>query len=226
MTKALFITSTGTEIGKTLVACTLAHQAWAQGRVVRVLKPVATGFDEKYPEHTDTAHLLAAAGETATPEAIAQATPWRFHDAIAPDMAAAREGRGIDFGLVVEHCRAAMATDHLTLIEGIGGVMVPLGPHETVRDLIAALAVPAVLVAGSYLGTLSHTLTAARALAERNIALAGIVVSESASSPVPADETASALERHTGARVLTVPRLAAGPRPWEAAPPLTELLPR
>jgi dethiobiotin synthetase len=190
-----------------------------------MLKPVATGFDDARPENSDTARLLAAAGEAVTPETIARATPWRFRDAISPDMAAVREGRSIDPGALVEHCRAAMAGDHLTLIEGIGGVMVPLGPRETVRDLVAALAIPAVLVAGSYLGTLSHTLTAVRALAERHVPLAGIVVSESEASPVLVAETASALARHTAARVLTVPRLAPRARMWEAAPSLLELLP-
>jgi dethiobiotin synthetase len=86
----------------------------------------------------------------------------------------------------------------VTLIEGIGGVMVPLDAEHTVLDWIAALAAPALLVVGSYLGTLSQSLTAAAALRQRGITIAGVVVSESAEQPGPAAETAATLARFLG----------------------------
>src|SRR5690606_10379962 len=93
------------------------------------------------------------------------------------------------------------------LIEGIGGVMVPLDDRHTVLDLIAAIDAPALLVAGSYLGTLSHTLTAAGMLAARGCRLAGIVISESAAAPMPVAETAAVLRRFVpDAPVVVVPR--------------------
>ena len=93
----------------------------------------------------------------------------------------------------------------MTLIEGIGGVMVPLDTRHTVLDWISALGAPALLVVGSYLGTLSHSLTAAAALQQRAVPLLGVVVSESETQPVPAEETAAALARFlasTPVRVL------------------------
>ncbi len=99
--------------------------------------------------------------------------------------------------------------------------MVPLTATETVLDWITALHVPALLVTGSYLGTLSHTLTAAEALRARGIAVAAIVVSESEESPVPLEETVATLKRFLpGMRFLTLPRLKKG----EEAPDLVGAL--
>jgi dethiobiotin synthetase len=125
-------------------------------------------------------------------------------------MAAAREGRTIDFAEVVGFCRDAIATrDGALLIEGVGGVMAPLDPRHTVLDWMAALDIPLVLVAGSYLGTISHTLTALDVLRRRGLAVACLVISESAGSPVGLDETREALARWAGGPdVVALPRLA------------------
>jgi dethiobiotin synthetase len=224
MSTELFITAAGTDVGKTLITCALAHQLKARGDPVRVLKPVASGFDDDAPQDSDTCHLLSAAGVEPTAAAIEAATPWRFHAPISPDMAAAREGRAIDFAALTDHCRAALTGEGVTLIEGIGGTMVPLTAGETVRDLIKALDIPAVIVTGSYLGALSHALTAVGSLATQDIKIAGIVVSESETTPVPLAETAAALARFTQIPVLTVPRLTPGARAWEQVPDLTGLM--
>ena len=129
-------------------------------------------------------------------------------------MAAAREKRGIPFDALVAWCRTMSERTDVTLIEGIGGVMVPLDAGHTVLDWIAALGAPALLVVGSYLGTLSHSLTAVAALRQRGVTVAGIVVSESAQQPVAAAETAATLARfvaplpiHVLARASSAPLL-------------------
>ena len=138
-------------------------------------------------------------------------------------MAAAREGRSLDLAEIVAFCRAA-AGDPL-LVEGIGGAMVPLDDEHTVLDWIAALQAPALVVAGSYLGTISHTLTTLSAMRGRGVTVAGLVISESPESPVPPAETAATIARHAGALPIAIlPRLPAGPEPWRAAPPLLEPL--
>ena len=206
---ALFVTATGTGIGKTLVTCLLARQLRAAGRRVRALKPVATGYTAA--RDSDSAQLLAALGEPITDANVAAISPWRFAAPLSPDMAAEREGRALDVGDIAEFCRAAEAPQTILLIEGIGGVMVPLAGRQTVRDLIAAIGCPALLVAGSYLGTLSHTLTAVEALAGRGIPLAGIVVSESSESPVPLAETVAIVKRLVApVPVVGLPRLETG----------------
>jgi len=221
--RAFFVTASGTEVGKTVVACLLCRQLSAAGTRVRAVKPVITGFADDAPAGTDTALLLDAQGLDATPEAIAEASPWRFRAALSPDMAARREGRSIDFQGLVDFCRGLRdEAGDVLLIEGLGGVLVPLTERETVADWIAALEVPALLVTGSYLGTLSHTLTAAEALKARGIPLAAVIVSESADSPVPLAETVETLERFV-TPVLALPRLN-DTGAWRAAPDLTAAL--
>jgi dethiobiotin synthetase len=216
-----FVTGSGTDVGKTLVATRLLDELRAAGYRTRALKPVATGFDDGRPESSDSGRLLLAQGAPVTPAAIAAITPWRFAAPLSPDMAAAREGREIPFEALLEFCRAP-AEAEVILIEGIGGVMVPLDREHTVLDWIAALGAPAVLVAGSYLGTLSHTLTAARVLRGRGCALAAVIVSESAEQPVEALETAAVLARFVEAPVAVLPRLHAE----QLAPALLPLLER
>ena len=204
----LFITSSGTEIGKTFVTRALVYQFRATGRKVAALKPVASGFDDSAIEETDTGELLNALGRPLDAESVAAISPWRFAEPLSPDMAAAREGREIPFNELVAFCATDSGAD-VTLIEGIGGVMVPLDDTHTVLEWIEAVGAPALLVVGGYLGTLSHTLTAYEALRSRTLEIAGIVVNESPEQPVPLEETADAIRRFAGATpVVTLPRLA------------------
>jgi dethiobiotin synthetase len=207
---AIFVTATGTDIGKTFVTCGLIRALQARGRKVAALKPIASGFAPAGAEVSDSGLLLSALVRPVTPETIAEVSPWRFAAPLSPDLAAAREGRVIDFAAVAGFCRDAIATrDGALLIEGVGGVMSPLDARHTVLDWMAALDIPLVLVAGSYLGTISHTLTALDVLRRRGLDVASLVVSESAISTVPLDETRDAVARFApGLDVVALPRLA------------------
>jgi len=208
----LFVTSSGTGIGKTFVTLKLIAELKAAGRRVRALKPVASGFDAARPADSDTGELLRALELEPTAANLDAVSPWRFATPLSPDMAAARERRTIPFDALVAHCRAAGRSGEVTLIEGIGGVKVPLDAEHTVLDWIAALEAPALLVVGSYLGTLSHGLTAIAALRTRGVTLAGVVVSESEEQPVPAAETAATLGRFIApVAVRVLPRAATIP---------------
>jgi dethiobiotin synthetase len=189
----LFVTGSGTDIGKTHVCCRLLA-ALPAGLAVRCIKPVVTGFDPAAVATSDPGRLLAAQGRAIDAAGIAATSPWRFAAPISADMAAAREDRAIPFAELVEFCGPGDGTD-LTLIEGIGGVMAPLDEQHTVIDWIEALAAPVLLVVGSYLGSLSHALTAFAVLRERGLDTVATVVSESARQPVPVAETAAALVR-------------------------------
>ena len=218
----LFVTSSGTGIGKTFVTLKLIAELKAAGRRVRALKPVASGFDAERPADSDTGELLGALELEPTAVNLDAVSPWRFAAPLSPDMAAARERRTISFDALVAHCRAAGRSGDVTLIEGVGGVMVPLDEKHTVLDWIAALEVPTLLVVGSYLGTLSHSLTAAAALRARGVTLAGIIISESEQQPVPAADTAATLARFTAPVLVRVlPRAAPVPLLPLVAPYLT-----
>jgi dethiobiotin synthetase len=206
---AYFVTATGTDIGKTFVASGLLRCLRAQGKVVAGIKPVISGFDIAKARASDTGELLDAMGEAVTSEAVEQISPWRFIAPLSPDMAAAREGRTVDFDALVAFCRDAAAWPGTLFIEGVGGVMVPLDASRTVLDWMAALELPAILVAGSYLGTISHTLTAANAMARAGVKIAALVVNDGGDGAVPLDDTAAALRRFLPETPITIlPRMA------------------
>jgi dethiobiotin synthetase len=195
---AFFITATGTDIGKTYVTAGLLRHLRAEGAAA--IKPVASGFTAETAAVSDPVQLLEAMGEAVTAETLAHISPWRFAEPLSPDMAAAREGRVIDYEALIAFCRARIAkADGPFFVEGVGGVMVPLDARHTVRDWMAALGLPVVLVAGSYLGTISHTLTALDVLARARLAVAALVVNETPNSAVPLEETMATLSRFAGA---------------------------
>lgn len=224
--RALFVTGAGTGVGKTWTTAALARALRAADRPVTVLKPVLSGVDPSDPEPHDAAVLAAAAGlDPADPAVIDRIAPWRFRAPLSPDMAAAREGRAVPFDDVVTFCRStlmAAAADAAVLIEGVGGVMVPLDERRTVRDWIAALNIPTLLVGGTYLGAISHALTALASLREDAFPPAAIALSESADNPVPPAETRDAVARFAGPVPVHLLRRA---RPGDAARLVDVLLP-
>jgi dethiobiotin synthetase len=195
---AVFVTATGTDIGKTYVTAGLAQSLRRRRYSVSVFKPVCSGFDPTKAAASDPALLLQAIGQEASLAAIDAIAPWRFAAPLSPDMAAEREGRAIDFAALRSFCeKAAETAEDVALIEGIGGLMVPLTVQETVADLIAALSIPALLVTGTYVGSLSHTLTALEVMRVRGIMLAGLVVNETPGSAATLDETCATLRNFT-----------------------------
>ncbi len=209
---ATFITATGTDIGKTFVAAGLIRHWREANQTVDAFKPVVTGFKADQAETSDPGVLLAALGRTVTPVAIERIAPWRFATPASPDLAARLENRTVDFDALLAFCRRAIENAAGTvLIEGIGGVMVPLDDTRTVLDWIAALNIPAVLVSGSYLGSLSHTLTSLDALRRRNVVIKALVVNETPESIVAVKDTMATLKRFAeNIPVFGLPRLPAG----------------
>ncbi|MGH6850753.1 MAG: dethiobiotin synthase [Methylocella sp.] len=204
---AVFITGTGTGVGKTfVVAGLIRHFRWL-GRPVNALKPVVSGFDQAEPSGSDPAILIEELGREIKPQELNRAAPWRFRAPLSPDMAARIENKAIDFQAVIDFCRAAIDGDDDTLlIEGIGGIMVPLDERHTVLDLMIALNQPLIVVAGSYLGTLSHVLSAQDVILRHGLDLRAIVVSESEGAPPPLDPTLATLANFTHAPLLGLRR--------------------
>jgi dethiobiotin synthetase len=209
---AVFITATGTDIGKTFLTAGLIRHIRGAGGAVAAIKPIVSGFDPHAWEQSDPAVLLAALGRPVALEEVERISPWRFKAPLSPHMAGKREGRAIVFQDVVEFCRRSMAGNRgVLLIEGVGGIMVPFDDRRTVLDLMSVLRIPAILVAGSYVGTISHTLSALEVMARRNLDIAAVVVSESEGSAASLEETVATVERFADAiDVVGIPRLAPG----------------
>jgi dethiobiotin synthetase len=204
---AVFITGTGTGVGKTFVCAGLIHYFRGLGQPVNALKPLVSGFDLAAPSGSDPAILIEALGREVKPEELKRVSPWRFRAPLSPDMAARAENKAIDFQAVVDFCRAAIArNDGALLIEGIGGIMVPLDDRHTVLDLMSLLNLPLILVGGGYLGTLSHVLSAQDVILRHALELRAIVVSETEGAPVPLDATLATLANFAKAPLLGLRR--------------------
>jgi dethiobiotin synthetase len=208
---AYFVTATGTDVGKTFVSRGLIRVMRARGRHVAALKPVISGFEPAEAEGSDSGLLLTALGREPTLEAIAAISPWRFAAPLAPDIAAAREGRTLDYPGLIDFCRKSIAASRdMLLIEGNGGIMSPIDRDHTVLDWMETLKLPLIVVTGTYLGTLSHTLSALEVLARHGLAITALVISESVGRPERLDDTHATIARFApGTRIIALPRLPA-----------------
>lgn len=209
---AYFVTATGTDIGKTFVTAGLIRYLRGLGQPVNALKPIVSGYDSSVVETSDPAVLLTALGRQVSADEVATMAPWRFRAPLSPDTAAAREGRSIDFDALIAFSRSSVqSATGMLFIEGVGGIMVPLDTKRTVLDWMAALDLPLILVVGGYLGAISHTLTALDVLAQRQLKLAAIVVSENERDTVELADTVDSLTRFSnGVPVIGLPRLPGG----------------
>ena len=206
----LFVTGTDTGVGKTVVTCAIAQQL---GRSVRVgvCKPLASGCRREGGQLvSDDGLALVRWGSGDWPMELV--CPLRFGPATAP--AAATDARLDVDAMAASLCTLDEDSDVL-LIEGIGGLMVPIDAHDagrTVLDLIVAVGLPALIVARAGLGTLNHTAMTARLLAEAGCPVAGLVVNgvQSGSGDESIASNCRWLTRMTGLAILaTVPWVAA-----------------
>jgi dethiobiotin synthetase len=182
---------------------------------VRALKPVASGVppmgDPDF-SGSDTAQLLAAQGIAVTAAAVAACSPWRFAAPLAPDQAAALEGQAPVLEDIVTWCLERMEAATGTLIvEGVGGLMSPVTQEATGLGWLWSLACPAILVSGSYLGAISHALTAYETCRAADIPVLAIVVNESTGAPTPPETVAEAIARHAEVPVIVIARDAPCP---------------
>lgn len=149
----------------------------------------------------DTAKIIHAMDQSVTDERIREISPWRYAPAVAPDFAQRLEGCSLNFQALVDHCKARMAAaaanQQKICIEGVGGVMSPISHNKTVIDWIKALDMPCVVVTGSYLGAISHTLTCTKALEAEGIRIVAIILNESINSTINLHETQRSLKQFT-----------------------------
>lgn len=220
MTQPFFITATGTGIGKTLVTTTLCWQLKQRRLNITALKPVISGFDTDDME-SDSALILKSCGLKPSTTTMKSISPWQFAAPLAPSMAAEKEKKFIVFDEVVHFCEehAEMKSD-VVLVEGAGGIMTPLDDRHTVLDVLTRLSWPVILVAGSYLGAISHTLTALETLKLRRLPVAALVVSESEKGEISLEEAVSGLSSFIPASIpiIKLPRIRKQAEMWRHMP--------
>jgi len=192
--RGLFVTATDTGVGKTEVACALLGAARAAGVDAVGMKPAQSGATPGEP--SDAERLREASGRVEPLEAIC---PYALQAPLAPAVAARLEGREISLSRILEAAHALAARHAAVLVEGAGGLLVPLTERETFADLAAALGLPVLVVARAGLGTVNHTALTVEALRRRGLAIAGIVLNRTAPADDPSvPHNAGEIARLTG----------------------------
>lgn len=215
--RGVFVTGTDTGVGKTLACCAMLHALRASGVEAAPMKPIAAGarsIDGRLA-NDDTIALLRAAS---LPDArMGDVTPVVLREAIAPHIAAEREGREITLDPVIAAYRRWATGNAFLVVEGVGGFKVPLGRSLDTVDLARTFNLPIVLVVGLRLGCLNHALLTAGAIRHEGMRLAGWIGS-SVDPAMPArDENVAALRKRLGAPCLGVIPHLTDPDPVQAA---------
>ncbi len=192
--RGLFVTATDTGVGKTEVACALLRAARGGGVDAVGMKPAQSGATDGEP--SDAERLLAASDRVEPLEAIC---PYALRAPLAPAVAARLEGVAIALPRILDAARALAARHAAVLVEGAGGLLVPLTERETYADLAVALGLPVLVVARAGLGTVNHTALTVEALRRRGLAIAGIVLNRTGPEDDPSvPHNAGEIERLTG----------------------------
>jgi len=226
-TQPIAVVGTGTGVGKTVITAGLTRLLREAGHDARAIKPAQTG----HPPDDDAAFVAAACAD---PDAAT--CPRYLEPALAPRVAAEVADESLSYETIRAACEREIDATAVPIVEGIGGLRVPLAGDHEVIDLVSDLEAAAVVVTRSGLGTLNHTALSIDALEARGIDIVGIVCNEYAGETVAERTNPAELERMTGYPVETVPPLAddatAGPRQMaigvgdELSPAFRELLPR
>lgn len=188
MGHGIFITGTDTGVGKTLVTCGLAALLRESGYRVGVMKPAETGCEERdgTPFPKDAFFLKEASG---CEEPVESICPYRLVEPLAPSMAAEREGVRIDIDKLQAVYDDISRRHDITLVEGAGGLLVPLLPSYTYADLAKLLKLPVIVVAANRLGVINHLLLTLEHASCRGLSVLGYVLNRLESQPSLAAET-------------------------------------
>ena len=184
--RGLFVTGTGTGVGKTVVAGAVAGGLRAGGARVAVFKPVLTGIDEEPPSGwpRDDVLLAAAAGVP-----LSGVTLRRYGPPVSPHLAAELAGEAISLDALVVGARRAARDADVLVVEGVGGLLVPLSAEASVRDFAAALGFGVVVAAHPGLGTINHTLMTLEAARQAGLAVRGVVLGPWPEAPTVMQES-------------------------------------
>ena len=199
MTRTLFIAGTDTGVGKTTVAVALLRALARSGWRAVGMKPVASGRAAGEAVNADVTALVGASGVAAP---LAEVNPYAFDAPIAPHVAALHEGRRIELGVLRTAAAALARRAEVVVVEGAGGVLVPVDERHDMLDVAVALDATVVLVVGVRLGCINHALLSAPAIRARGVPLAGWVAARIDRAMPFADESVEAIAARVGAPLL------------------------
>ncbi|MFB1065219.1 dethiobiotin synthase [Natrinema sp. H-ect4] len=208
-TKPIAVVGTGTGVGKTVITAGLTRLLREAGHDARAIKPAQTG----HPPDDDAGFVAAACGDSE-----AAICPRYLEPALAPRVAADVADEGLEYETIRAACEREIEETSVPIVEGIGGLRVPLAGDRDVIDLVADLEAAAVVVTRSGLGTLNHTALSIDALEAHGIDVCGVIVNEYAGETMAERTNPAELKRMTGYPVETVPSLDADASDGDSEP--------
>jgi dethiobiotin synthetase len=209
--RGLFVTGTDTGVGKTVLSAALVAAIAAAGEPVRAYKPIVTGLDEP-PGALPADHELLAQMADMTPEQVA---PRRYGPAVSPHLATSMAGEAVDPAALIAQAQT-LAQAGTLIVEGVGGLLVPLSEDFTVRDLAAALSLPLLIAARPGLGTINHTLLTLQAARSGGLEVRAVVLT-------PWPRTPSAIEQSNRETITRLGAVEVATLPPVAQPVLSAL---
>jgi dethiobiotin synthetase len=199
MFKGIFVTGTDTGVGKTYIAAAIASALREYGIVPGVMKPISSG------DRSDAKSLIKAAGVDDTLETV---NPIFLKYPLAPMVAARLAGKKLDLGKIWKGYAALKKKYRFLIVEGAGGIMVPVTENSSMLEIIKKLSLPVVVVGKPSLGTINHTLLTVDKLRREKVKLAGIILSGRKNSTLAEKTNPEILRELTGLPVLEVPAKA------------------
>lgn len=198
---SVFITGTDTEVGKTLYSELLLHSLNTRGLRTAAMKPLASGAEvqEGKLRNADALSLQQAANTSFSYELC---NPYCFEPAIAPHLAAKHAGVRIDPDVILHAYVQLQRQADITVVEGVGGWLVPVNENQTVADLVEAMGLPVILVVGMRLGCMNHALLTAENIKKRGVPLIGWVANVMDPNMSHLDENIESIAQHIHAPLL------------------------
>ena len=210
--KGVFVTGTDTGVGKTLVSAALISRLVQLGRSVGVMKPVETGVDGGWSDHSDAARLMAVARAK---DSLDLVSPYRFPAPVAPFSAAKAQGEHIALSDIVRRYEQLAVRYPCVVVEGAGGLLVPMGHDWDMSHLISRLGLPVVLVGRVGLGGINHALLTLEALEGRQIRVLALLLNETVPSTTAVEQEQRASTVALLKERVSVPLL--GPLPYQSS---------
>jgi dethiobiotin synthetase len=216
--RGIFVTGTDTGVGKSVLAAAICAALVERGERVAAFKPAVTGLDEQPGEWGHDHELLASVANCGQlPEEVA---PYRYGPPVSPHLAAELAGERIEPGRLVSAARDGAASADALVVEGVGGLLVPLTPGYLVRDFAIDLHLPVVIAARPGLGTINHTLLTVEAARAAGLEIRGIVLTPWPDEPEPLElSNRSTVERLAAGSVRVLPLTS----PSELSSPASDL---
>jgi dethiobiotin synthetase len=205
--RGVFVTGTGTEVGKTVVAAAIARTLAADGDDVAVFKPAVSGLDQPDPAHPPDHEMLRSAAQSA--QSDDEIAPYRYGPPVSPHLGAELASEAIDPARLRRTFEAAAADADVVVCEGVGGFLVPLTLGYLVRDLARDLGLPVVIASPPGLGAINHTLMTIESVRSVGLDVAAVVLTPWPYRPGPVERSnREAIERLGATPVEVLPALA------------------